>query len=467
MNHNSKLVRNTIIYGIGNLGSKILSYVMVLVYSYYITPEELGYYDVVLTTISMLQPLIICQINEGVFRFLLDSNAEENKDVIGGSIKFLCLTTLVSEIIFGIFCLFVNVNYSLSIALLLITSIFFSLFQDVVRGLGKNNEYALYGVLNSVVMLFIEIIGLIVFKLGVRALIISKVFAYGVCVLVIYIKHPEFKASLKLKYNLIKLKEMLKYSLPLVPNTICWWVVNSSDRYIILFSLGASYNGLYSMATKFPTILTTITSIFYLAWQESAIKAYGSSDCDKFFSSIFRKYYILLFTLCICAIPITKIVIELFVSNLYIDAWKYTGFLYLGAVFSALSSFLGIGYQISKETSKSVVTTIFAAFINFAINILFIQVIGLQAASLSTFLAYFFLVFIRIKHSKRYFTLNVKWMEFYMLFVISIIYILVILNVSSLYFSIILEVISIVIFLKFNYQIIEPYLKKFFIKENK
>lgn len=85
MKSSSKLAKNTAIYAIGNFGTKILSYVMVLVYSYYITPEELGYYDVVLTTISMIQPLVIFQLNDGVFRFLIESKKEQNKAIIGNN----------------------------------------------------------------------------------------------------------------------------------------------------------------------------------------------------------------------------------------------------------------------------------------------------------------------------------------------------------------------------------------------
>ena len=102
MKSGSKLAKNTVIYAIGNFGTKILSYVMVLVYSYYITPEELGYYDVVLTTISMIQPLVIFQLNDGVFRFLIESEKEQSKAIIGNSTKFLCLTTLVTEILFAL-----------------------------------------------------------------------------------------------------------------------------------------------------------------------------------------------------------------------------------------------------------------------------------------------------------------------------------------------------------------------------
>ena len=182
MKSGSKLAKNTVIYAIGNFGTKILSYVMVLVYSYYITPEELGYYDVVLTTISMIQPLVIFQLNDGVFRFLIESEKEQSKAIIGNSTKFLCLTTLVTEILFAVFCAFVNIQYALWVGLLLALTMFFILFQDIIRGLGLNKEYAFYGVLNSVVMLVMEVVGLMILHLGVEVLIVSKACAYGVCI---------------------------------------------------------------------------------------------------------------------------------------------------------------------------------------------------------------------------------------------------------------------------------------------
>lgn len=460
MNSESKLAKNTVIYAIGNFGSKILSYVMVLVYSYYITPDDLGYYDLILTTVSMIQPLIIFQINDGVFRFLVDADSNKKSHVISNSIKFLCISTIITEIIFGVVCLFYNIKHAIWIGLLLLATMFFTLFQDIVRGLGKNKDYAFYGILNSSLMLFIEVFGLVCLNLGVKALIISKVCSYLICVVVMFIRHSEIRESVFEKLSIRELMPLLKYSGPLVPNTICWWVVNSSDRYIILFFLGTAYNGIYSMANKIPTILTTITSIFYLAWQESAIREYNSPNRDSFYSGIFKKYYTLLFTLCLCAIPATRFVIELLVSDSYKSAWQYTGFLYLGASFSALSSFLGMGYQISKETNKSIVTTIFAAFLNILINVVLIKYIGLQAASLSTFIAYFFLMIIRVNHSKRYFSLYIKWKDFIMQFVLVLLMMIIIFIVPNLWLCIPFLIIAIFILLELNKSLFIPYLSK-------
>lgn len=460
MKKKSSLVENTIIYGIGNFGTKILSYVMVLLYSYFVAPEDLGYYDIILTTIAMLQPLIIFQISDGVFRFLIDDKKLDRKEIINNSIKFLFMTTIISEIIFIIINTSFNFEYAFWIGSLLVTTMFFMLFQEIVRGLGKNKQYAFYGILNSTIMLIFEIIGLIVLKLGVVSLLISKVLAYSICIVIIFFKNKEIRDSLKVKTNLKKFKPILNYSAPLVPNTICWWVVNSSDRYIILYFLGTVYNGIYSISTKFPTILTTITSIFYLAWQEEAIKQYDSKEKDILFNKIFEKYYVLLFTLCLCAIPATRIVIELFVSSEYKNAWEYTGFLYLGAVFSALCSFLGIGYQVSKETSRSFFTTCFSAILNIIINVVFIKFIGLQAASFSTFIAYLFLMIIRIKHSKKYFVLKINWKKFSILFFEVLLCIFITFIVQNKLLLILFEILMILVLLKMNYVIFLPYINK-------
>ena len=454
MNKHSTLVKNTLIYAIGNFGSKFLAYVMVLVYSYYITPEELGYYDVVLTTISMIQPLVIFQINDGVFRFLVDSDKHQQTAIVGNAMKFLCITTIASELAFAIFCGFINVQYAVWIGLLLVTTMFFVLMQDIIRGLGLNKEYAAYGVLNSVVMLVLETLGLIVLHMGVETLFFSKVCAYSACIITMFVRHRELSQALHEKISKKVLKPILKYSAPLVPNTICWWVVNSSDRYIILFALGAAYNGIYSMSTKFPTILTMVTSIFYLAWQETAIKEYNTPERDRFFSDIFQKYYVLLFSLCLCAIPATKIVIELFVSEAYKEAWRYTGFLYLGAAFSALCGFLGIGYQISKETARSLATTIFAAILNFGVNVACVKFIGLQAASFSTFAAYLFLFLIRLQHSKRYFALTIQWVKFISLFIMAILFMLITFTVPDLWLCVPMLLVALIILVKMNYDIL-------------
>lgn len=459
MSKGSRLVKNTAIYAVGNFGSKILAYVMVLVYSYYISTDELGVYDLIVTTTALVQPLVLLQINEGVYRYLI---GEQDFDVtLSTGFRFICFTSSISSIIWLIGSHVFGVSYSWLILIYSASSMFYLYFSDAIRGLGDNYLYAATGVVNSIVMLVFEVAGLVVFRLGFIALLISKSVANLFCIILMLKKEKRIRGVLRTQSSLIKLRELLNYSVPLVPNTVCWWLINSSDRYIVLIFLGTAFNGIFSMAHKFPTILSTVASIFYLAWQESAIKEYDSKDRDAFFSGIFDKYSSLLLSLSFVAVPATQIVISLFVSSDYKTAWLYAGLLYLGATFSALSSFLGIGYQISKETKRSIATTIFAAMLNAVINISLISVIGLQAASLSTFVSYFFLFLIRIRHTKKYFTLSVKWIKVISMTIACLISTIICCVAKDLRIAGVIMVVGILYCYAINYNsIILPMLKK-------
>lgn len=412
MDREKKIVKNTVAYTIGNFGSKILAYIMVLVYTHYITSAELGYYDVVITTISLFQPIILMMFDDGVYRWLVDDSQKNKKEILSTCLKTVFCTTSVTVVIFLLLHLEFHFSYVFGILFYLISGLFYQIILNAVRGLSNSRLYAASGILNSALLLIFEVVGIVVLKRGVDALFISKALANMVTVSYIYAHQTDLKGIITVPYNKSLAKDIARYSLPLIPNNISWWIVNSSDRYIILFFLGTAANGVYSIANKFPTIVTTVTGILYFAIQESMLKEYHALDRDQFYSNIFEKYYSILFALVICGIPATRIVIELFVGNGYKTAWMFSGFLYLSTVYSALSSLLGIGYQISRETKRSVYSTVGAAFVNIAINIFFIKTVGLHAASFSTLAAYVFLLIVRLQHSKKYFNLSVKWKNF-------------------------------------------------------
>lgn len=457
MDRNKTILKNTVIFAIGNFGSKILTYVMVLVYTHFISADNLGYYDLILTTISLLQPIILLAFDEGLYRWLIGIDTLDKKTVVSTCLRITTVTSIGTAVLFVILNLKFHFRYVGLIALFLVSALIYQMVLNAVRGLSSNKLYAASGILNSFLVLVLEIIGLIPLHLGIEALLLSKLLANFITIGYIFIKQQELLAVFTIKTDRLIAKDVLRYSLPLIPNQISWWIINSSDRYIILFFLGTAFNGIYSVATKFPTVIMTITSIVYMSLQETIIKEYHSEDRNQFYSQTFQKYYILLFTLVICAIPASKVIILLFVGAEYRDAWMYTDFLLLGTVFMALSSLLGIGYQISKETSRSVISTISAAGINLLVNLILVQFIGLHAASFSTLFSYFLLFVLRIQHSKKYFTLHIKWPLFVFLACISII-VSIISYINNTTVNIIISIIGGVLLLYFNRGI----LKKFF-----
>ncbi len=460
MSQNSRLIKNTAIYAAGNISSKVLSYIMVMVYSHYILPEELGYYDIVITTVSMLLPIVMVELHEGMYRFLVDSGKYKKFEVLATSFKTLLLIAISSEIGFFIFSKFINVELSLLIIFYSISMILYYTIQMAVRGLSDNKLYASVGVINSLIILVCEVVGIVLLHHGIDALLFSMGFAYFVSTLLFFIKKVELKHCFTSKVNGDLLKELLKYSAPLIPTTICWAVVNSCDRYIIKWNLGKEYNGIFAMSAKFPTMITTITSIFYMAWQESAIKEYHSANRDYFFSNVFEKYSVLLFSSCLCSIPAMKFMTLLFLDEKYSASWMFTGSLFLAACYMALCSFLGLGYQISKQTLKSTINSLIAAIINVIINLSFIKLIGLHAASISTLVSYMALFFIRVYDTRRYFSIKYNWGKIIGLQVVSVLLIVFTFVVDNSIAIGSVTIICIICWFYFNKSIFEPIIKK-------
>ena len=288
MDRNKRIIKNTVVFAIGNFGSKILAYIMVLVYTYYIGKSELGYYDLILTTVNLLHPLLLMAFDEGIYRWLIGDDETDQTVIFSTCIKTTGLTTIASIGILMLVNLFFDFQYVGYIALFIATTMMYSMFLNSIRGLTKNKLYATSGIMNSVIILLIEVIGLVFLSMGIECLLIAKIIGNTVAMIFLYVNAPEFHGFWRIPINRSLAKSIFKYSFPLVPNQISWWIVNGSDRYIILFFFCSAYNGIYTISNKFPTIITTITAIVYLALQETIIKEYNSPDRDEFYSKTFE-----------------------------------------------------------------------------------------------------------------------------------------------------------------------------------
>jgi O-antigen/teichoic acid export membrane protein len=196
--------------------------------------------------------------------------------------------------------------------------------------------------------------------------------------------------------------EMLKFSIPLIPNSIAWWINNTISRYFILFFLGVTSNGIFAVSNKIPALLTIINSIFYQSWQMSAIEEYKSDDREVFFSKIYVRYSQLLLIVSSLIIMVIKPLLKIIVSPNFFESWKYVPFLLITIIYSSLAGFLGQNYIAAKQTKQIFLTTIYGSVINVILNIVFIPVIGLQGAAMSSMISFLFVWLYRQKDSQKY-----------------------------------------------------------------
>ena len=253
----------------------------------------------------------------------------------------------------------------------------------------KNRQFAVAGVINTIVMLGIQAITLLAFKMGIDGMLLANCVSYLVAsaYLGLYLRIRQWLDYRKISKK--TLKELICYSAPLIPNSIGWWLIASSDKYVIAFFLDTASNGIYSIAGKFSQLLTFVTNVFQLAWQESAIMEANSDERDKFYTQIFNSYMKLLMGGYLVVLPFIKIIIPILLEESYRIGYLYNPMLLLGAVFSAFSQFYGSAYLVFKRTKGAFYTTLIAALINLFVGVGLIKWLGLFAPALGTTTAFF------------------------------------------------------------------------------
>ena len=401
---NKDLIQGIIIYAIGNFGSKILIFLIVPLYTYYISTSDMGNYDLTMTTISLLTPIVTMQISDAAYRWMV-RDIDNIKKYITATFQVLVLNSLVAAIC--IFCVhfLYPFRYLWYFIFVLITARALQTTQKLLRGLKNQKLFAFSGILYTVLFLTLNILQICYLKQGVEALFQSAIIANIITLIVVYFCEKRLHVSIFGRPDTKTIKELLVFSIPLVPNQLNWWIINSSDRYIIRVFLGAAANGIYSISYKFPTMLQVILNLFNTSWQDVSI-ADTDLNPGKYYSKVFKKLYMFSFSLLWFLIPFTKIFIIITMNSTYHGAAKYISFLYLGTVFQSFSSFYGVGYLRDKNTKNASRTSIYGAIVNALINIMFVRFVGLHAASISTFVGFLAMWLVREKQNRK--SLGVK-----------------------------------------------------------
>lgn len=244
MGKGKQLLKNTAIVTIGKIATQLITFFLLPIYTALLTQEEYGVVDLLNTLVSLFLPIVTLQIEQGVFRYLVDCRGNRNEEtkIITTILKFIVIQSFIYIIIILIASSFINNPYKYFLAGNLIVSIFSSIFLQIARGLGDNKSYAIGSLISGFAIVILNIILIVVFSLGAYGMLLATLLGNLICAIYIFWDKKLYK-YIKLKQNDKNLlKEILKYSVPLIPNMISWWVVNASDRTIVTAILGIAQN---------------------------------------------------------------------------------------------------------------------------------------------------------------------------------------------------------------------------------
>jgi O-antigen/teichoic acid export membrane protein len=193
---------------------------------------------------------------------------------------------------------------------------------------------------------------------------------------------------------------LVKYSVPMIPATIFWWITSVSDRYMVTFMRSELESGLYTAAYKIPTMLALVSNVFIEAWQYSAVSE--KEGREKFFSKVFEYYQSIIFVASGAMIALSQIFIIVLCADSYYEAWKFIPVLTISAVFSGFTAFFGSIYLVKKKSVLTLLTSMTGAFVNIALNLILIPKLGAQGAAVATAASYAAVFVIRAINTRKF-----------------------------------------------------------------
>ncbi len=407
MKREKELVFNTIVIGIGKFSTQVISFLLLPLYTGILSTTEYGVYDVIMTLSVLLLPIITLLMEESMFRFLIDcKNDKGRKNVITQSILYCLFGLLLFSVIYLAVVLIFDFQYKLLTYLFIVSNLAVALRNALSRGLGRIKMFSASNFFNSLIVVCANVLLIAYFKVGMIGLLLSNIVAGFLTSAFVMFKLKVTKYIDFRSFDKQLMKKMVKYSVPLVPNSVSWTIINMSSRLIITDTLGAATNGIYSVANKFPFVIDTVYNFFYSAWKESAAKTVNDKDSEDFYNLIYKTLENFMWAVCMGMIAVLPFVFNMLIKKDFVAAYIYVPVLILSIYFGNISGFFGGIFSAHKETKIMGTTTIISAAINIILTVCLIGKFGVWAAAFSTLISNIFVYVYRKIKIRKYVTLN-------------------------------------------------------------
>ncbi len=438
MNREKNLAKNTIIITIGKICTQLITFFLLPLYTGILSTEEYGAVDLLNTLVSLLLPIVTFQVEQAVFRELIEVRGKKNKEsrIISSAVITVIFQCIVYLIIFALISPFINNHYKFFLATNVVANIFLSLLLQIARGFGDNKKYAFASFISALSTIVFNVLFLVVIKLGANGMLLGTMLGQIVATIYLFISLKLYK-YLKVKdYKKEVIKSLWKYSLPLIPNAISWWVFNASDRVIASAFLGVDQNGILAASLKFSAVYITFYNIFNMSWTESISIAIKDDDVSDYFNKMFNIVLRLFTAMAVGMIACMPFVFPIMINEKFSAGYGLIPISIVGSLFNVVVGLISVIYVAEKNTKAIASTSIVSAVINIIVHLVLIKFIGLYAAVISTFVAYFVMSIYRmIDINKKYFKVNSD-IKFVIQSLIALIFVFVSYYINNIYLNV-------------------------------
>ncbi|MEL7608286.1 MAG: lipopolysaccharide biosynthesis protein [Bacillota bacterium] len=377
-------------YFLGTFATRIVQFLFLPIYTTYIATANLGQYDTIAAYVQIFLPVLFQAIWDAILRLGFDKKDQSDRvSFFSTVIPHVGLLSCIYLII-GIILQLFHIKLAIYVALMVATSGLLTVWQNAARAVGNTKAYAASNVISASISIAVNVVLVVFLHMGVEALLLSSIISYFVTAVVVelmirlrqYIRLKEYSAAI--------LKEVMHYVRHFIVATTFWKLLGLCSPLIIPWLLGYSMNGIYSVALRFQTILSTITLVYNMAWQEEMIRRNEDEQRGKIFNDIYKKLQLLCFGVLFMILPATYLVYPFLVKGDYGSSLLYIPIVFLECILTTLVTHISSVFIMAKDTLANLIDTVSSAVVNIILIIVLGSFFKLYGVAIATVLGAIF-----------------------------------------------------------------------------
>ena len=390
------LLGNTLVFALGGLAVKAVSLVLMPLYTTALTAGEYGTAELLNSAIEIVLPLLSLGVVEALYRFSIDDDVPKD-ELFAGSLVVLGGGIVCTGALCALGSALWDMGHAAAFFALFCSVCVFKATTQLARGLGHVRRFVVYGLINALAMVVATYVLLVHAHAGIEGYLWSYSIGYLVGGITAFLGSAEYRFLAPFRVDRELLRRMLVYSLPLVPNLLSWWLVSVSGRYVVLWGSGLASAGLFTAASKMPSLINIVASVFQQAWQYSTAREINSPDRGAFFGSVLRGYSLATLTAAGLVIALNRPISRVMLQAEFAEGWRYVPLLMLAATFGVMTIFFGTFYQALMNSRMLMASTALGAVVNVILGVALVPFMGPWGAGLAGAVAYALVLVVRAR----------------------------------------------------------------------
>lgn len=433
------LFKQTFIYGLATVLPRMLSFILVPLYTdpAVLSTAEYGRVSFIFAYFVLFNVVLAYGMETAFFRFF---NKEESQEKVTST---SAISLIISSFaLLGIAFLFRNqISILINIDLKYLNLVFIILLLDALviipfawlRATARPMRYAIIKILNVAVNLGLNVFLLLYLKglaegnsffssiyqpdFEISYIFISNLIASGLTLLLLL----PFYTQIKFKFDTVLWKKMIRYAMPVLIAGIAYSVNETFDRILLEKLLPADVAeeqiGMYSACYKLALFMTLFATAFRLGIEPYFFSHSKTENPQKNYATILEYFVafgsVILLTVVVFADVIKPYIIR---SEAYYEAMWIVPFILLANFCLGIYHNLSVWYKITDRTKFGAYISIVGAIVTLVLNYVLIPIIGFKGSAIATLSAYGIMMLLSLYLGRKYYPIpyNLKKISLYL-----------------------------------------------------